>query len=144
MKNRSSPPNHCFLVGAVTGRYFNTSSFLMGAVAGRWRKLTILRSASDEWSGISDSPSLHSLTPQPHLRLPLPLHPQPQPQPHLHLLHPSREFQQRGGRLQGKIVKDLLLGRALAHFDHKIFKFCKGGSGSMDVRYYKRVYLAPY
>ena len=92
-----------------------------------------------------DSPSLHSLTPQPQLRLLLPLHPQspPQPQPHLHPLHPTGSSS-RGGRLQGKIVKDLLLGRALAHFDHKIFKFCKGGSGSMDVRYYKRVYLAPY
>ena len=34
-KSKSTPPNHSFLVGAVTGRWFTIRVFLKGVVVGR-------------------------------------------------------------------------------------------------------------
>ena len=97
----------------------------------------VVRKPSDEWSGVPDSTSLHSLTPQPQLRLPL----HPQPQPHLHPLHPSGSSSEGGGGCKAN-SKIFIIGGAVAHFGHINFFFLGVGGGSMDVRYtYIYIYI---
>ena len=87
----------------------------------------MVRKPSEEWSEI---PAL-TFPPAPAPPAPAPAqHPQPQPR-----LHPSGNSSEGGGRLQFKILRYLFFGVAVAHFDHKIFKFFRGGSGFMDARY---------
>ena len=67
-----------------------------GAVVGRWRKLDLISSASNEWSGSlpmsgQEFPHSPSSPTQFCLPLPLPLHPQPQPR-----LHPSGSSSEGG------------------------------------------------
>jgi len=83
------------------GRWFNIHLFLKEAVVGRKRKLTLISSASDEWSGIPaltfpafpDPPAPALPAPAP---APPPPAPQPQPQPRLQPLHPSGSSSEGG------------------------------------------------
>jgi alkanesulfonate monooxygenase SsuD/methylene tetrahydromethanopterin reductase-like flavin-dependent oxidoreductase (luciferase family) len=65
--------------------------------------------------------------PQPQLRL-------PQPQPCLHPLHLSVSSSE-GGAVAVQNCRIFIWGGAIAHIDHNIFIYFRGGGGSMDVRY---------
>jgi len=60
------------------GRWFNIYLFLKGAVVGRWRKLTFLSSASDEWSGFA-APTFPAFPDPPAPAPPAPATPAPAP-----------------------------------------------------------------